>query len=122
VSKREASKRFFQTGELLFDRGDFLEAAKQFERAYAEDPLPAFLYNIGTAYDSAGDRKHAIEAYRKYIAGMPNVQDLGATRARLAVLERELQSGKGPAARPALPYVEPATKHTFSTVETIDGK
>jgi hypothetical protein len=47
--RRAAAKRFFDTGMLLYDRGEFLEAAVDFERAYREAQLPAFLYNIATA-------------------------------------------------------------------------
>ena len=34
--KKSAAKRFFDTGTLLFERGEFIDAAKNFERAYGE--------------------------------------------------------------------------------------
>jgi tetratricopeptide (TPR) repeat protein len=121
-----ASRRFFETGTLLFDRGEFLDAAREFERAYAEQPLPAFLYNIASAYDKGGERKKAIDAYRKYVQTMPSSPDVAAARARADVLEREwkeLEAAKAPkrTVPPPLPFVEPVTRYTYQTVMNIDG-
>ena len=51
--KTSAARHFFEAGLLLFERGEFLEAATEFERAYAEEARPAFLYNVASAYDYA---------------------------------------------------------------------
>jgi hypothetical protein len=129
--KRAAAKRFYDTGTLLYERGEFVDAAKEFERAYKEAPLPAFLYNIASAYDKAGDRKQAVEAYRKYAAAMPKAEDNAVARARADVLEREwkeLEAAKaGPkpepkrALPPPLPFAEPVTKYTYKTIVDLDG-
>jgi tetratricopeptide (TPR) repeat protein len=125
--KKTAAKHFYDAGALLFERGEFLDAAKEFERAYGETPLPAFLYNIASAYDKGGDRKKAVDAYRKYAAAAPDANDVGVARTRADVLEREwkeLEAAKAPAQRPrppALPFVEPITKYTFMTAVDFDG-
>jgi tetratricopeptide (TPR) repeat protein len=127
--KKTAAKHFYDTGALLFDRGEFLDAAKEFERAYKEAPLPAFLYNIASAYDKGGDRAKAVDAYRKYAAASPDAKDVGVARSRADVLEREwkeLEAAKSAAAPkrarpPNLPFVEPVTKYTFNTVVDYDG-
>jgi tetratricopeptide (TPR) repeat protein len=131
--RREAAKRFFEAGTLLYERGEFTDAAKEFERAYSEDPLPAFLYNIASAYDKAGDRKRAVDAYRKYAGSNVDAKDTAEARARAEVLEREwkeIEAAKAAAARPEerralpppLPFVEPVTKHTYQTLITVDGQ
>lgn len=139
--KRAAAKRFFDTGTLLYDRGDFTDAAREFERAYAEAPLPDFLYNIATAYDKGGERKKAADAYRKYATAMPEAKEAVVARKRADVLETEAKQleeveaqkrkaadevQKAAAARaklpPSLPFVEPVTKHTYQTLVTVDGK
>jgi tetratricopeptide (TPR) repeat protein len=132
--KRVAAKRFYEAGTLLYERGEFADAAKEFERAYGEEPLPAFLYNIGSAYDKAGDRKRAVEAYRKYVAANVDSNDSAVARARADVLEREwkeLEAARAAAIKeaapkrvlpPPLPFVEPVTKHSYSTLVTIDGQ
>jgi tetratricopeptide (TPR) repeat protein len=133
--KTAAAKRFYETGTLLYDRGEFLDAAKEFERAYREQPKPALLYNIASSYDKGGDRAHAVENYRKYVATMPTAPDVASARARADVLDREqkeLDAAKAAANRPAveqrarnipppLPFVEPVTKYTYQTWIKIDG-
>jgi tetratricopeptide (TPR) repeat protein len=131
-AKAAAAKRFYETGTLLFDRGEFADSAKEFERAYSEDPLPQLLYNIASAYDKAGERRKAVDNYRKYVATMPQSNDVAAAKSRADVLDRELkeleaakaaaqpQVAKRPVA-PPLPFVEPVTKFTYQTVVTLDG-
>jgi len=130
--KRTAAKRFFDTGTLLYERGEFLDAAKEFERAYSEAPIPAFLYNVAQSYDKGGDRQKAASAYRKYAESMPDAKDTAVARKRAEVLEKEwaeLEAAKKAAAAPkkremppALPFVEPVTKYTYQTWVDVDGK
>ena len=134
TEKRAAAKHFYDTGMLLYDRGDFVDAAKEFERAYGESPLPELLYNIAQAYDKGGDRKKAVDAYRKYCEVMPNSKDNAVSRKRADVLEREwseLEAAKAanrPVVKPErqlappLPFVEPVTKHTYQTWVRVEGK
>jgi tetratricopeptide (TPR) repeat protein len=133
--KTAAAKRFYETGTLLFERGEFLDAAKEFERAYREAARPELLYNIASAYDKGGDRKKAVENYRKYMSAMPNSPDVASSKARADVLDREakeLDAAKAAASRPAgepkrqiappLPFVEPVTKYTYQTWIPVDGQ
>jgi hypothetical protein len=133
--KTAAAKRFYETGTLLFDRGEFLDAAKEFERAFRESPKAALLYNIASAYDKGGERMKAVENYRKYIAAMPDSPEVASSRARANVLEREakeLDAAKAAASKPAvearrqiappLPFVEPVTKYTYQTWIPVAGQ
>ena len=132
--KTAAAKRFYETGTLLYDRGEFLDAAREFERAYREEPKSALLYNIATAYDKGGERQKAVENYRRYVALMPNSPEVAVSKARADVLEREVKelaaaraSSQPNAAEPArnipppLPFVEPTTKFTYQTWIKVDG-
>jgi tetratricopeptide (TPR) repeat protein len=131
--KTTAAKRFYETGILLYDRGEFVDAAREFERAYQEQPRPPLLYNIASAYDKGGERKKAVDNYRKYVALMPSSPEVAEARARADVLEREqkeLDAAKAAAARPAearrnipppLPFVETVTHYTYETWIKIDG-
>jgi tetratricopeptide (TPR) repeat protein len=132
--KTAAAKRFYETGTLLYDRGEFVDAAREFERAYKEQPKAELLYNIASAYDKGGERKKAVENYRKYVSSMPSSPDVASARARADVLEREskeLEAAKAAVSRPGgepkrnipppLPFVEPVTKYTYQTWMNVDG-
>jgi hypothetical protein len=130
--KTAAARRFYETGTLLYDRGEFLDAAHEFERAYREQPKAALLYNIATAYDKAGERTKAVENYRKYVALMPNSPEVAVSKARADVLEREAKELAAARAQPTvtaparnipppLPFVEPVTKYTYQTWIKVDG-
>jgi len=55
-----------------FDSGDHAGAIEAFEAAYALDPDPNFLYNIGRIHEEAGDLENAIHYYRDF-ARKPSV-------------------------------------------------
>src|SRR5881394_2762228 len=70
---RAPSAQSSDAGELTlrakaaFDRGNFAEAAELLTRAYAVKPSPALLYNLGRAYQQAGEKARAVEAYDRYL-------------------------------------------------------
>lgn len=71
---RDQAADSFKTGQALFGKGQHLEAAAAFERAYALRPHPSVLANIGYCYDAAGDYSRAVEAFRQYMR-QPNPHD-----------------------------------------------
>ncbi len=133
---RAAAKKFFETGQLLYERGKFKEAAAEFEHAFAEEPRAAFVYNAAQSYDKAGDRAAAVLAYRKYLGFKESKADAAQIGARIAVLEKEQKqleaaaapSPVAPPPAPAaprhtpLPYKEPATGHVFQTFVMHEGR
>lgn len=118
----DAARRFYDLGTQAFEAGHFRAAAMEYEHAYAAQPLPAFLYDVASAYDKAGALAEALAAYRRYIA-LPghDVKDEPSLRARIEVLERTQAEPPAAVATPAapkravFPYVEPVTRHSFST-------
>ena len=124
LKMREAARQFYDTGKLLHDRGKFKEAAAEFERAYGEEPLPAFVYNAAQSWDEAGDHAHAIASYKRYLGFKESASEAPQIKARLEVLEKE-SAASAPMAAPrhtALPYKEPITGHVFQTFLTYDNK
>lgn len=67
ASDLELAKAHFRTGELNYDRGDFPDAAKEFEEAYRLSARSELLYNMGKSYDGAGDMRGALIAYRHFL-------------------------------------------------------
>jgi tetratricopeptide (TPR) repeat protein len=74
-----------------FDRGEFHEAADLLKQAYALEPTSALLYNLGRAYQQAGDKADAIEAYEHYLREAGHPADEGAVSATIAQLRAEIQ-------------------------------
>lgn len=50
-----------------FEAKDYDGAVSLFEEAYAADPNPNYLFNIGRVYEEKGDLKKAIEHYQKFV-------------------------------------------------------
>lgn len=57
----------FQAGQALYENGEYLEAAHEFEKAYRLAPHPSVLANIGYCYNKIGDYPKAVEAFQKYL-------------------------------------------------------
>jgi tetratricopeptide (TPR) repeat protein len=89
------AREAFDEAERLYQLGRFEEAITSYEKAYALDPQPAFLYNIALAHrrqyeidDKPEHLRRARELYRNYLRLEPNtplraaiekiIEDLGA--------------------------------------------
>jgi hypothetical protein len=66
AQKEEASKLSDQAIE-KFQAKDYDGAAALFEQAYAIDPEPNYLFNIGRVYEEAGNLEKAVEFYAKFV-------------------------------------------------------
>lgn len=73
-----------------FDAGRFVEAAELLKRAYSITPSPALLYNLGRAYQQAGDNQRAVEAYEHYLATALAPRDAGAVQQSIDQLRHQL--------------------------------
>lgn len=76
VRVEEATHHYVE-GQALFDRGQYLEAAAEFERSYAAIPAAATLEAIALSYERAGKTIQAIRAYARYLA-LPDCDRPGA--------------------------------------------
>lgn len=82
------AREVFQAGQTAFAEGRFEEASSLWLRAYELADRPAILYNIGTAYDRAGDEARALDYYRRYLDADPDAANGAYTRSRIDVLTR----------------------------------
>lgn len=71
-----------------FKAKDYDTAVSLFEQAFALDPNPNYLFNIGRVYEEKGDLKKAVEFYQRFVQE-PGVQIESRDRAaqRLRVLK-----------------------------------
>jgi tetratricopeptide (TPR) repeat protein len=84
--KKKAAREYFERAELLFDTGEFAQAAELFDLAYKESPHPVVLANVALSYDKAGRLPQAVTAYRDYLAD----QDDSEIQSRLNELEMQV--------------------------------
>jgi len=66
----EAS-RHFERGYLLAQQGSLEEAIGEFNQAYALQPHPSVLYNLGQAYAASGHAVEAVETLGRFLEQAP---------------------------------------------------
>jgi tetratricopeptide (TPR) repeat protein len=81
----------FLAGREAFTRGNYEDAARRFERAHQLSRRPQLLYNLGTSYDRLHRWNEARDAFVRYLAEAPEAAERDEVRARLAVIEREIE-------------------------------
>jgi tetratricopeptide (TPR) repeat protein len=86
---REDAKAHFKQGKAYQEAGAFLRAADEFKAAYALDPRAEMLFDAAQAYRLGGDKPHAIEFFKGYLAAQP--EGKAAEEARLLVAELQHQ-------------------------------
>jgi len=73
---------------------DFLDAAKEYEKALLTAPwVPAYYFNQGIAFEKAGKLKEAKRSFEMYLLAVPNAQDARDVRKRIAGLEYAMEKG-----------------------------
>jgi tetratricopeptide (TPR) repeat protein len=96
-----------------FEAKDYDGAAALFEQAYAADPNPNYLFNIGRVYEEKGDLKNAVVYYQRFV-GEPGVdiESRQTATERLKVLRdalAQLEGDEPPEDDGTEPEVDPAT-------------
>jgi tetratricopeptide (TPR) repeat protein len=94
-----AAKAHFKQGKAYHEAGAYLEAVKEYEKAYALAALPDLLFNIGQAYRMQGDKPKAIAAYERFLAAVTEGDLADEARAQLAALKLKLQVEAAEAAK-----------------------
>jgi|HubBroStandDraft_6_1064221.scaffolds.fasta_scaffold459332_1 tetratricopeptide (TPR) repeat protein len=107
--KANAAERY-KAGQYKFDAGEFLDAASEFEAAYALDPDPVYLYNTAQAYRRGSACARAADYYRRFLAVIANPPNLDKVRHYLSELDAcaKAESVEEPTPHEIVP-VQPAT-------------
>ena len=97
-------------------------AVDLFEQAYAIDPQPNYLFNIGRVYEEKGDLKKAVEYYQRFVQE-PGVQIESRDRAaqRLRVLKAIVEDDKNPDQQPEGPKPEEPKAEPLPTTTPQDA-
>jgi len=123
---REAeARRHFRLGQAHYENGQFAEAAREFEAAYAASERPRLLYNAYVAYRDLQDTPNAARTLRQFLVESDDIEatereQLGARLAALeAALAREAEgSDDGEEAREAPAPVPSATSTAAPTPDS----
>lgn len=92
----EEARSLFSRGQakakVARDKPDFLEAAREFEKALLLAPWSGVLYfNIGIMQEAGGKLQEAIGSYRLYLLAEPGGSNASRAREKIAALEANLE-------------------------------
>lgn len=73
-------------------------AVKEYQAAYEAVPKAGFLFNIGLAYEKAGEKRKAVENFRRYLELEPNGKVAEEAQARAVALEALIEKEDAAAA------------------------
>lgn len=105
-------RALFEQAEAKFNIGRFDEALVDYQAAYAVEPLPAFLFNIGQCYRNMGDYEQAQFFFRRYTTLDPRSPNRPAAERLIAEMQRlASERADNPAPPPAL-FPPPAAAET----------
>lgn len=107
-----AAEGAFQAGNASYGEADYDRAINYWEDAYHRDcTAHAMLLNLARAYEINGQKRHAVNALRTYVARNPNSQDEAQIKRRIEKLDEQIQAETAAAPPPPPPPgpAQPAT-------------
>src|SRR5262245_53333490 len=90
----ETARTHFDSAQDLFDKGDFTNAASEFEAAYAAKPFAAFLFNAAVCYEKLKQYDKAVASVEHYLSDDPKARDKKDVEKRIAALKAEIEREK----------------------------
>lgn len=113
----QRGRDLFEEARLAYDAGDFEGAHARFRAAYELSGRPELLYNIGISADRLGRTDEALDAYRAYVAALPDAANAVSVRDRIAALAPEEDPEPEPEPAPAPQPVPPPDPELAAAVE-----
>jgi tetratricopeptide (TPR) repeat protein len=109
-ANKDEARAHFKQGARLIQAGDYDRALAQFLEAYRLFPNERLHYDIAQAYRLKGDRRAAIEHYRKYLAAVTTGDTARDAQSQLSQLLAE--EGSAPDAAESDPKLARAATST----------
>src|SRR5262245_50171249 len=91
---REA-RTLFEQGRVAYEEGRYRDAWDYFRQAYLLSKRPALLYNVGQAADRLRKDREALEAFRMYLAQVPQAENRREVENRVRALEQQVGEAPG---------------------------
>jgi tetratricopeptide (TPR) repeat protein len=92
------AQAWFDRAQEAFLNGDYVKAVAAFKHAYELKPMPAFVFDEGTALEKSGRAEAAANAFEHYLVLDPGAKDSAETLERIKKLRGE--AAKDPIADP----------------------
>ena len=92
--KAKQAAAHYKQGRAFFDQGAYDQAIAEYQKAYDLDQKAAHLFNIGRAHHLKGDRKAALDFYRRYLTAEPEGQVAAQARQFVVAATRELEEAE----------------------------
>jgi len=110
AAQDQEGRRLFEAGRAAYVDGKYSDALNYFREAHQLSGRPELLFNIGQAADRLGEREQAKQAFRDYLAAVPDAGNRAEVEARIAELEQPepTASSEFVAALPTGPQTNPA--------------
>jgi hypothetical protein len=109
LSPQEADRKareLFKQGRDAYEDGRYRDAWDYFRQAYLLSKRPELLYNVGQSADRLRMDREALEAFRLYLAKLPDAENRREVENRVRALEERLGTEAG--AAPPPPEEDPA--------------
>jgi tetratricopeptide (TPR) repeat protein len=90
ASTDDEARGLYAAGTAAFTAGRYEEALGYFQHAYDLSHRAAMLYNIGQAADRARRDQVALDAFERYLAGVPEISNRAEIEGRVRVLRAAL--------------------------------
>ncbi|WP_028067362.1 tetratricopeptide repeat protein [Solirubrobacter soli] len=87
---RDGAIAWFDRGQSAFMAKRYARAAECFRRAFALEPLAAFIYNEGSALEKGGHPAAAANAYEHYLIEDPEAKDAAEVIAKIQALRGQV--------------------------------
>src|SRR3954469_11854127 len=81
----------FKAARATYPKARYKDAIDLFLQANRLDPHPELVFNVGQAYEKAGDVPNALRAYRDYLRLAPEAADRATIETSIKNLEQRLR-------------------------------
>jgi tetratricopeptide (TPR) repeat protein len=96
-----AAEGAFQAGNAAYGEADYDRAINYWEDAYRRDcTAHPMLLNLARAYEISGQKRHAVNALRTFVARNPNSSEEGQIKRRIEKLDEQIQAESAASATP----------------------
>ena len=92
VDAKQKASEHFERGRSAYNFGNYDVAIREYQAAFDLTGSPELMFNIAQTYRTKGDKKLALDFYKKYIELDPTGDGVVSARSHMEGIERELHA------------------------------